>query len=118
MLVPYNLKLYMKKSIFVGLVVGALALAMITSTVASLNVLAKKGEAGNHIPDQADAHMSDQGKISAGCIGTLENCPDAGGDGGDGDGGCSGDDTPEGSEEEQCDDEEPPDQEPPPDSDA
>jgi len=26
--------------------------------------------------------MSDQGKISAGCIGTLESCPDGGGDGG------------------------------------
>jgi hypothetical protein len=118
MLMLYSKQLQMNNSIFAALVVGALAIAMVAATVVTPDALAIRGEAGNHIPQQADDHMSDQGKISAGCIGTLENCPDAGGDGGDGDGGCSGDDTPEGSEEEQCDDEEPPDQEPPPDSDA
>lgn len=48
------------------LFVGVIMATMIVSTAVTSDVLAKKGEAEQHVPDQARDHMSDQAKESAG----------------------------------------------------
>jgi hypothetical protein len=56
----------MNKRIFMALFVGIIAATMIVSTAVTSDVLAERGEAGQHVPEQAQNHMSDQGKESSG----------------------------------------------------
>ena len=45
-----------------ALFVGAIAATMIASTAVTSDVLAEKGKAAEHIPDQAKCHMADEAK--------------------------------------------------------
>jgi hypothetical protein len=66
-----NVVLSMNKRIFMALLVGIIAATMIVSTAVTSDVLAEKGEAAQHIPEQAQNHMSDQGAKSSGSDGCV-----------------------------------------------
>jgi hypothetical protein len=61
--------LLMNKRIFMALFVGVIAATMIVSTAVTSDVFADRGEAAEHVPEQAQDHMSAQGAANSGSDG-------------------------------------------------